>query len=112
MCSNLQDNLKDKQAIVDVSERKCQCLEDENFRLREDNERLRDELRFLRTEVRHTAAGWLSVWSSCSLLSELPGLANAEGIFGLRSVALCWDLGVTCADSVLSRGLMCCLRSD
>lgn len=48
----LQDNLKDKQAVVDLCERKCQCLEDENYRLREENERLRDELRFLRTEVR------------------------------------------------------------
>lgn len=37
--------------MVDVCERKCQCLEDENSRLREENERLRDELRFLRTEV-------------------------------------------------------------
>lgn len=46
-----QDQLKDKQGVVDICERKCQCLEDENFRLREENERLRDELRFLRTEV-------------------------------------------------------------
>lgn len=48
----LQDNLKDKQVVVDMTERKCQCLEEENFRLREENDRLRDELRFLRTEVR------------------------------------------------------------
>lgn len=49
--SHHQDQLKDKQGVVDLCERKCQCLEDENFRLREENERLRDELRFLRTEV-------------------------------------------------------------
>lgn len=77
----LQDNLKDKQAVVDMCERKCQCLEDENFRLREENERLRDELRFLRTEVRHTQqlAGLpLCVlrWRSCD---TVPVLAKTEG---------------------------------
>lgn len=51
-----QDNLKDKQVVVDMTERKCQCLEEENFRLREENDRLRDELRFLRTEVRDLQA--------------------------------------------------------
>lgn len=55
-CVVLQDNLKDKQVVVDMTERKCQCLEEENFRLREENDRLRDELRFLRTEVRAAPA--------------------------------------------------------
>ena len=42
--------------MVEVVERKCMCLEDENSRLREENERLRDELRFLRTEVRDSSS--------------------------------------------------------
>lgn len=44
-----------------MCERKCQCLEEENFRMREENERLRDELRFLRTEV----GRWLVSANNC-----------------------------------------------
>ena len=41
---------------VQIMERRCSTVEDENRRLREENDRLRDELRFLRSEV-STCAG-------------------------------------------------------
>eukprot|EP00879_Flechtneria_rotunda_P002753 GHRR01002962.1.p1 GENE.GHRR01002962.1~~GHRR01002962.1.p1 ORF type:complete len:385 (+),score=147.10 GHRR01002962.1:290-1444(+) len=47
----LKEINKEKAAVAEHAERRCQSLEDENTRLKEENERLRDELRFLRAEL-------------------------------------------------------------